>query len=321
MTHSTLFPFKLWKSILLLALVFSAGQPHRSLFAAETPAQTPTSQTSKTALNSTESKIVALVNADIITEYDVEAKTNFHAVNSSKPLTPELRKQLRPQIIQELIDETLQLQEIQARGISVDDTMVLQSISNIEKDNNMAPGGLLELLSKNRVPRDSYLRYVKSQLGWNQVVQMRSPSVSPVSEAEVDNEQQTLRNSFGKPESLIAEIVLLHSSPISQAEHLLQAQYLAKRLREGSDFAKMAQEFSESITAIDGGKIGWVHPKQLEPEIDKAIASLSVGQTSDVIRTARGFSIIKILNRRVGMIADPNSREVTPTANPFQNGG
>ena len=302
MTNASIKPSKLRRILFILTLILSVGHAQQRLIAAETPASNPATG---------ESKIVALVNADIITEYDVEAKTNFHAVNNTKPLTPELRRQIRPQIIQELIDETLQLQEIQARGVAVDDNSVLQSIAGIEKDNNMAAGGLLELLAKNKVPRESYIRYLKSQLGWSQVVQMRSPAVSPVSEADVDNEQQTLRNAFGKPESLIAEIVLLHSSPISQTDHLQQAQYLAKRLREGGDFAKLAEEFSESITSIDGGRIGWVHPKQLEPEIDKAISTLAVGETSDVIKTARGFSIIKILNRRVGMIADPNSRQVT----------
>ena len=265
------------------------------------------------------SKIIVLVNSDIITEFDVENRTNFHSTNSSKPLTPELRRQIRPQVIQELIDETLQLQEIQRRGVTIEDADIIATIDSIEKDNNIPHGNLLEILAKNNVSHEGYIRYLKSQLGWPQVVQMRSPTVSPISEAEIDKEQERLRNGFGKPEVLVAEIVLLHSSPISRQEHLEQAQYIVTRLKSGGDFAKLAQEFSESITALDSGRIGWVRPKELEPEIDRVIPTLAIDQFSEVITTSRGYSIIKILNRRLAMSGDPNSREVSLQRVLFKN--
>ncbi|MCX8500854.1 MAG: peptidylprolyl isomerase [Alphaproteobacteria bacterium] len=295
-------PSPVTRSLLVLGLLMSLGW-----------------LTSVRAAESGGSKIIALVNSDIITDYDIENRTNFHSTNSSQPLTPELRKQIRPQVIQELIDETLQLQEMQRRGVTIGDEDIIATIASIEQDNNMPEGNLLQVLEKNQVSRDSYLRYLKSQLGWSQVVQMRSPAVSPISEAEIDNEQERLRNSYGKPESLVAEIVLLHSTPVSREEHLQQAQYLLQRLKNGADFGKLAQEFSESITGLDSGKIGWVHPKELEPEIDRVIPTLAVNQFSDVITTARGFSIIKILNRRIAMSGDPNAREVTMQRVLFKN--
>src|SRR5207253_931573 len=59
-------------------------------------------------------------------------------------------------------------------------------------------------------------------------------------------------------------------------------------------------QFSQSATAAVGGDIGWVRPDQLPPELAKAAAQLKPGELSAPIRTAGGYYLLLVVDRRTG---------------------
>ena len=72
------------------------------------------------------------------------------------------------------------------------------------------------------------------------------------------------------------------------------AQAVLEQLKVGADFNGLAAEYDPNTH----GELGWF-PKGylLEPKIEDAAFSLTVGQYSDVIQTDAGFHIIKVLER------------------------
>jgi peptidyl-prolyl cis-trans isomerase SurA len=76
---------------------------------------------------------------------------------------------------------------------------------------------------------------------------------------------------------------------------------LEKRLKAGEDFAMLAQNYSEDPnTAPNGGDLGFVPQSALDKvsvELRKAIMALQPGQTSPIIRTQAGYSILKIFTK------------------------
>jgi len=72
-----------------------------------------------------------------------------------------------------------------------------------------------------------------------------------------------------------------------------EAQEIKKLLDQGSDFQQLAKERSKGPNAARGGDLGLITKGDLLPELDKAISSLQVGQTSDVIKSQLGFHIFK----------------------------
>ena len=72
------------------------------------------------------------------------------------------------------------------------------------------------------------------------------------------------------------------------------AQAVEEQLKVGADFNGLAAEYDPNTH----GELGWF-PKGylLEPKIEDAAFSLTVGQYSDVIQTDAGFHIIKVLER------------------------
>jgi len=73
------------------------------------------------------------------------------------------------------------------------------------------------------------------------------------------------------------------------------------RILNGEPFEQVVKEGSEDPeTKGQGGNLGWISPQMLLPEVAGLIDSLKVGELSPVVRSAKGFHVFKVLNRRAG---------------------
>ena len=71
------------------------------------------------------------------------------------------------------------------------------------------------------------------------------------------------------------------------------------RLRNGEDFAAVAQEVSEDTASKDqGGERDWTPRGILDPALDEALFSLEIGQTSEVIPGQSAYFIVQVLERQ-----------------------
>jgi len=70
------------------------------------------------------------------------------------------------------------------------------------------------------------------------------------------------------------------------------------QIRSGADFGDMAKKYSEDATAANGGDIGWIVRGQTVKEFEEAAFSMKPGQVSDLIKTAYGIHILKVLDKQ-----------------------
>ena len=85
-------------------LLLAQPARRRSLVAAPPPA--PAAQATR---------IVAVVNGDVISNADVDNRTRLFALSTGLPMTPDVLDRLKQQITRQLIDEKLRMQEVQRR--------------------------------------------------------------------------------------------------------------------------------------------------------------------------------------------------------------
>jgi len=78
----------------------------------------------------------------------------------------------------------------------------------------------------------------------------------------------------------------------AQAEEILE-----KIKNEEITFADAAKEYSEDVTASEGGELGYFSAGQMVPEFEAAAFALEVGEVSDVVQTDYGYHIIKLIER------------------------
>lgn len=79
-----------------------------------------------------------------------------------------------------------------------------------------------------------------------------------------------------------------------------KAEDVLKQVKAGGDFAELAKKYSEDKgstqnpgTAEKGGEIGWIVKGQTEAPFESVAFSMNKGQTSDLVQTSYGFSIVQ----------------------------
>ncbi len=88
-----------------------------------------------------------------------------------------------------------------------------------------------------------------------------------------------------------------------RARHILvetedQAKAIQADLKKGADFAELAKQKSKDPAAADGGDLGYFTKDQMVPEFADVAFKLDKGQISDPVKTAFGWHIIKVEDKR-----------------------
>jgi peptidyl-prolyl cis-trans isomerase SurA len=123
-----------------------------------------------------------------------------------------------------------------------------------------------------------------------------------VSDAEVDNYLATVKaQSGGDAEYRLAHILVLvpEQATADQIEaRRRRAEEALKNIRDGTDFAQVAASFSDASDALSGGNLGWRTGARLPSVFTETVRTMKVGDVSPVLRSAAGFHIVKLLDRR-----------------------
>jgi peptidyl-prolyl cis-trans isomerase SurA len=243
-------------------------------------------------------RIVAIVNGDVISNSDVDARTRLFAMSTGLPMTPDVLSRLRPQITRQLVDEKLRMQEVQRRSIVVPDKAIFDAIREIEARNGLQPGGLRNKLASDGVGYRTLVDQIRTQLGWTQALREQLGDKATVTDAEVAEQQRLLAQQVGKPEYRVGEIFIPVDDPANTADAQRFAETVISELRAGAAFPVVAAQFSQNQTALQGGELGWVQPNQLDPEVARLVAQMPVGAVSNPVKVPGGFSIVTLQGKR-----------------------
>ncbi len=75
-----------------------------------------------------------------------------------------------------------------------------------------------------------------------------------------------------------------------------------------SSFEDMAIQYSQDITALQGGDLDWVSPGQMIPEFEIIMNSLKFGDISKIITSQFGYHLIQVKERRLQNIPKETQR-------------
>lgn len=256
--------------------------------------------------------IAAVVNDDLITVYDLVQRISLVIAFSNLPNTPQVRQRIAPDVLRRLISEKLRMQEAKRLEVEVPQERIDTALSDVEKNNKLPPGGLEGFLRSRNIDKDTLEQQLRADLTWVQTVTALFRGLVSVSDQEIEDELKKQQEAAGKTEYLVSEIFLSFESK-SAAEVEQQAQSLLQQLQSGADWVALAQNFSQSPTADDGGFLGWNRAEQLNPAIVSALNNMDAGQISPPIRTDDGIYIMFLRNKRVsaGLTGEPGKEEVT----------
>jgi parvulin-like peptidyl-prolyl isomerase len=120
--------------------------------------------------------------------------------------------------------------------------------------------------------------------------------------------EEALRSMFNEQAPKTAEQVRFRTFLVATED---DAETALERLRNGEDFAVVAQELSEdAASGGQGVEQDWTPRGILEPTLDEALFSLKIGEISDVIVDLRGIFIVEVLEREAARQTTPDQQSL-----------
>lgn len=249
-------------------------------------------------------RIAAVVNDDVISVYDLTARTRLAIVSSGLEDTPEIQRRLAPQVLRSLIDEKLQLQEARRLNITISKDEIAEAIGRIEQENKVSAGSFDDFLVRSGIELSTVVSQIRAGIAWAKVIGREMGPAVQIGPDEIDETLARMEARQDLSQNHVLEIFFAVDSPDQEEDIQRMAERLIEQVRKGASFTALAQQFSQSATAAVSGDMGWIQQGQLGDELDAVLNEMQPGEVSEPIRTVSGYHILMLADRRATMTID-----------------
>ena len=248
-------------------------------------------------------RVVAVVNDEAITQYDLDdAKRIVLQQLKQQNVQPPAQDVLDKQVLERMMTERSLLQFAKENGVKVDDTMIERAILRIAQENKLSAEDFRKALAKENIDYPRYREDVRHELTVQRLREREVDSKITVSDAEVEQYLAMLKSqSGGEAEYKLAHILVMVPEQASADQidaRKRRAEDALRALNNGADFAQVAAGFSDASDALGGGNLGWRSGARLPTVFADEVRAMQVGQISAITRSAAGFHIVKLLEKR-----------------------
>ncbi len=256
------------------------------------------------ALAKTLSKVVAVVNNDIISSYrlDKAVLAALEKYPQSNQLTAQQFDQLRENTLEQLINEKLAKQRIKELGLRVGEAELNAAIEDVQRKNNLTRTMLKSALEAQGMDFASYraqlkegiLRYKLLGREVNYKVQVTSGEVREYFREHIDEYRAT-------PKVRVSNIS--YPLPVADEEKLAELRKQAAVTRD----LLSSGEPPETVLAAQGDvasitDLGELVESELTEHMRKALAGLDIGQVSELMEMNGQLHMFLVTDRNPGDI-------------------
>ena len=246
--------------------------------------------------------IVATVDEDIITRREMEQKiklVEMEFLESSRSLPdPET---LYRQVLEVMINESVQVQQARKRGINIPDSQLNQAMQKIAQDNNLSLSDFRQTLISRGLDYNKYRESLRKELALRTLRGQYTAQTASVSETEIDDFMRRSEGDLADFEYQISHILIAlpdAATPEQVSKALETANQVLARLDQGEAFAQMANQYSTASTALQGGDLGWRKKAEIPSLFTDTVIGLEPGRYAGPLRSASGFHLVYLAGRR-----------------------
>lgn len=284
--------------IISLAAALSGGLPGATAQPADT-APKNARQTEPVRVDS----IIAVVNNDVITRNELRDRLVMienRLKGQGVALPP--RAQLARQLLERMIVERAQIQLAKESGIRVEDAVLDRTIGRMAEQNKMSLPEFRKQVESEGMSYPRFREDIRNEIIMQRLREKEVINKIQVTDSEIDNFLESQKGaSHGQEEVRLAHILVRipeNASPEQISARRARAEEVLRRVRSGGDFQQNAAIYSDSDEALKGGELGWRTMERLPELFNDAVRKLKPGETSDIVKSANGFHILKVLDRR-----------------------
>ena len=253
-------------------------------------------------------RIIAVVNRDVITEFELQNRVHQAAINLRRqnielPPMPDLRAQ----VLDRLITEKAVQQRAKEVGVRVDEQMVSAAVEQIARNNKLTVEELRTKVAEEGISYSAFRTQIREEITLQRLREREVDSKITIPESEID---AYLADKAGFAGGDTTQYQVQHVMiPFTEGDRDSEraAESLAKdikaRAEKGEDFGKLAAAYSKAEDALSGGDLGWREAQDLPTVFWEAIRDDGAAGRVHTVQTSGAWHVVKFTGKRDGVQA------------------
>jgi peptidyl-prolyl cis-trans isomerase SurA len=244
-------------------------------------------------------RVAATVNEGVVLQSELEEQMYIIA-SRMREQKVELPPQnvLQKQVLDRLVLQELQMQRANRAGIKVPDETLNNALADVAKQNGIKLNELPDALAAQGIEYAGYRDQLRKELAM-QILRQRDVigriNVSPREIEQFIERQKKMpsdQNVYNVSHILIA--VPQAATPEELDAAAKKAEDVYQRASSGEDFARLAVQYSNAQTALEGGSLGDRKGSELPTFLTEVIAGMKAGDVTKPLRTPSGYHILRL---------------------------
>ena len=254
-----------------------------------------------------QNKIIADVENEIISSYELKNKIRTTIIFNKDIINQESINKTKNQALKALINLKLKKSELKKYGYDSESVNSNIYIERIASKYNTNLDGFKKIFSDNNLDYKLYTDEVKTELTWQQFILALYGEKTIIDEEEVKDElNKIIKSQENVIEYNLSEIELEASNEVEMKNLLKEV----KNQIASDSFENTAIKYSISVTAMDGGSLGWINSKALSERILSYVSKLKIGEISEPIQQPNSIILIKLKDKKK-IVLDEKNLEIT----------
>mgnify|MGYP006149703053 FL=1 len=240
---------------------------------------------------SIQNKIIATVNNEIITSYELKNKIMTFLILNKVEVNQENINNYKNQSLKTLINMKIRKNELVKYNLLYGEIDTSRFIEQQSKKYNFTIEEFKKEFLNNNLSYDLYLQEIQLELGWQQLILQLYGNKIIVDEYEIDEElKKIIDNQKEMIEYRLSEIEVQvnDNEKVTNLVEEIQNQII----KDG--FKNTAIKYSTSSTALEGGEIGWVNSKSLSNKMLNAISNMKLKEVSKPMMHNNSILFVKL---------------------------
>jgi peptidyl-prolyl cis-trans isomerase SurA len=262
-------------------------------------------------------RVIAIVNREVITEQELRTRINIinkQFIESKKPLPAnEIMVQ---EVLQRLIDESIMFQDANNVGVKVLEQEMDGILANIASQRNISVNQLKVEVEKSGTNWDKYQQSIRRDVVISRFRDRALESKVKITDLEIEafinNQIRGLQAketvSPAEPDLVsIAQVLIPIPTGASNSEISalkVKAQNIYEQATKENEFIKFANQLTNTDKQVRVQDLGYRTLDRLPQVFIEAINGVNAGGLApQVIQTAAGFHVLKVLDRKTNSVS------------------
>ncbi len=251
-------------------------------------------------------RVVAVVNSEAITLNELQSRlvtVERQLRGQGMQLPP--RDVMRQQLLERMIMDRVQTDFAKETGLQVSDGDLDGALRRIAESNRLALPDFKAAVEKDGIVWTKFREEIRQEMVISRLRDREVESRLVISDGEIDNYLASAERSGAEELVQLSHIIVRvpeQADSFQLARYRARAEQALKQIRQGDDFARVAASFSDAPDGLSGGVMELRPADRLPGLYADVVRNLKPGEVSEVLRSPAGFHIVKLMERRGGVL-------------------